>query len=122
MTERCKLADKRCVPCKGGVPPLSGNELADLAGQLPSEWSVAGDHHLVCSYPFKNFRQALAFTNAIGALAESEQHHPEITLTWGMVTVRIWTHKIDGLTESDFILAAKISTLERPKHGDIHDK
>jgi len=81
---------------------------------LPQEWTVEDGHRLTCTYPFRNFRQALAFTNAIGEVAEQEKHHPEITLTWGRVTVRIWTHKIDGLTESDFILAAKISALDKP--------
>lgn len=114
MTELCDLANKSCTPCKGGVPPLAGNELDVLTDQLSSEWSVENDHHLICTYTFKNFKQALAFTNAIGEVAEQEKHHPEITLTWGLVIVRIWTHKIDGLTESDFILAAKISALEKP--------
>ncbi|KIH77293.1 pterin-4-alpha-carbinolamine dehydratase [Geoalkalibacter ferrihydriticus] len=114
MTESCALAGKSCIPCKGGVPPLSGKELTALAEQLSPEWSVESGHHLTCTYTFKNFKQALAFTNAIGEVAEHENHHPEITLTWGLVTARIWTHKIDGLTESDFILAAKISALEKP--------
>lgn len=114
MTETRDLASKSCLPCKGGVPPLAGKELMSLAGQLSPEWSVDSGHHLVGTYTFRNFKQALAFTNAIGEVAEQEKHHPEITLTWGLVTVRIWTHKIDGLTESDFILAAKISALEKP--------
>lgn len=114
MTEPCNLAEKSCIPCKGGVPPLAGNELVALAAQLSPEWSVESGHHLICAYPFKNFKQALTFTNAIGEIAEQENHHPEITLTWGLVTVRIWTHKMNGLTENDFILAAKISALEKP--------
>ena len=101
------LADKTCVPCRGGVPPLKGEELRRLLGELGSGWEAVGDHHLEKTYKFKNFREALDFTNVVGEIAEQEGHHPEITLTWGKVTVRIWTHKIDGLTESDFVLAAK---------------
>lgn len=114
MADQSNLAEKSCIPCKGGMPPLAGKELLSLTDKLSPEWSVENDHHLICTVPFKNFKQALAFTNAIGEVAEQENHHPEITLTWGLVTVRIWTHKIDGLTESDFILAAKISALEKP--------
>jgi len=114
VTDTCDLASKSCIPCKGGVPPMTDAERTALLVNLPPEWQVEDGHHLVSTYTFLNFKQALAFTNAIGSVAEQERHHPEITLTWGRVTVRIWTHKIDGLTESDFILAAKISALERP--------
>ncbi len=101
------LADKTCVPCRGGVPPLKGPELQRLLGELGGGWEAVRDHHLEKLYNFENFRQALDFTNAVGEIAEQQGHHPEITLTWGKVTVRVWTHKIDGLTESDFVLAAK---------------
>ncbi|MFN2355302.1 MAG: 4a-hydroxytetrahydrobiopterin dehydratase [Desulfopila sp.] len=84
MTEFCDLAEKSCMPCKRGVPPLAGNELVVLAEQLSSGWSVESGHHLICTYTFKNFKQALAFTNAIGRIAEQEKHHPEITLTWAL--------------------------------------
>jgi 4a-hydroxytetrahydrobiopterin dehydratase len=114
MIETSNLAERSCIPCKGGIPPLTGNEIDALAGQLSPEWSVETGHHLMCTFNFGNFKQALAFTNAIGEVAEHENHHPEITLTWGLVIVRIWTHKIDGLTESDFVLAAKISALAKP--------
>jgi 4a-hydroxytetrahydrobiopterin dehydratase len=107
-----ELADKRCVPCRGGVPPLKGGELTALAAQVP-EWSVLEEHHLERSFRFKNFAEALHFTNQIGALAEEQGHHPDILLAWGKVGVRIWTHKIDGLTESDFVLAAKIDRLRQ---------
>lgn len=113
MTEMFDLAEKSCTPCRGGTPPLSGNKLSALAEQLSPKWSVESGHHLICTFTFSNFKQALAFTNAIGEVAEHEQHHPEITLTWGLVVVRIWTHKIDGLTENDFILAAKISAIQK---------
>jgi len=103
----CELADKRCIPCRGGVPPLKGDALETFTRQLGGEWTVIDEHHLEKVYRFKDFREALDFTNAVGEIAEQEGHHPELNLTWGEVTVRIWTHKIDGLTESDFILAAK---------------
>ena len=104
------LADKRCVPCRGGVPPLKGAELAKLSAQT-AEWQVVDEHHIERNFRFSDFRAALDFTNRIGELAEGEGHHPDIYLAWGKVSVKIWTHKIDGLTESDFILAAKIDRL-----------
>ena len=103
------LAQKKCVPCRGGVPPLKGKELDKLLGELGKGWEVLNEHHLKKEFQFKNFREALDFTNKTGELAEEEGHHPDIYLAWGRVTVTIWTHKIDGLTESDFILAAKIN-------------
>jgi len=105
------LADKECVPCKGGVPPLKGKELAVLAGQLSPGWQVVHEHHLEKEYPFKNFREALNFTNRVGELAEAQGHHPDIYLAWGKTKLTIWTHKIDGLTESDFVFAAKADRL-----------
>jgi 4a-hydroxytetrahydrobiopterin dehydratase len=106
-----ELARMDCVPCKGGVPPLRGPELADLEKRLGGSWRTVDQHHLEKEFPFKDFREALAFTNEIGELAESQGHHPDIHLAWGKVKVTIWTHKIDGLTESDFVLAAKVDRL-----------
>ena len=100
------LADRQCVPCKGGVPPLSGDEIAPLLGQLGG-WNVVDGHHLEKQYKLKNFVEALELVNRISAIAEEQSHHPDIFLAWGRVTVTIWTHKINGLTESDFIFAAK---------------
>jgi len=105
------LAEKDCVPCKGGVPPLKGPELSKIANQLDGGWQVVKEHHLEKEYKFKDFRQALEFTNKVGELAESQGHHPDIYLTWGKVKLNVWTHKIDGLTESDFVLAAKADKL-----------
>lgn len=102
------LAAKECIPCKGGVPPLKGEELAELHGQLGNGWELIGEHHLEKTYAFPDFRAALAFTNAVGAIAEDQNHHPDIYLAWGKVKVQIWTHKIDGLTRSDFVFAAKV--------------
>ena len=104
------LSQKRCVPCRGGVPPLDRDAIAALLPQVPG-WEVAGEHHLARAYAFPDFLSALAFVNRVGALAEEQGHHPDLYLSWGKVEIRIWTHKIDGLTESDFILAAKIDRL-----------
>lgn len=106
-----ELAQKQCVPCRGGVPPLQGGQIQELQGQLDDDWQVIDDHHLVREFRFKNFRQALDFTNRVGELAEEQGHHPDIFLGWGRVRVTVWTHKIDGLTESDFIFAAKVDRL-----------
>ncbi len=103
----CPLRDKQCVPCAGGVPPLAGDELAQLFERLGSEWTLVEEHHLEKEFRFEDFREALAFTNEVGAVAEEQAHHPDIELSWGRVRVKIWTHKIDGLTESDFIFADK---------------
>ncbi len=105
-----ELASKTCVPCRGGVPPLQGEELTKLAAQLDG-WSVVNEHHLERTFKFPDFRTALTFTNRVGELAEEQGHHPDIYLSWGKVAITTWTHKIDGLTESDFILAAKIDQL-----------
>lgn len=113
MTNACDLASKECVPCKGGVPPLKGQELVVLHTQLSNDWQVLNEHHLEKEYKFKNFREALAFTNRVGDLAEQQGHHPDIFLAWGKVKLTIWTHKIDGLTESDFVFAAKADQLNQ---------
>ncbi len=110
QTGSCELAEKQCIPCKGGVPALKGEELAELHAQLP-EWDVVEEHHLRRAYVFPDFARALSFVNKLGEVAEHENHHPWIRFTWGKVIVEIWTHKIDGLTESDFILAAKIDRI-----------
>jgi 4a-hydroxytetrahydrobiopterin dehydratase len=105
------LASKRCVPCRGGAQPLRGPELQALHAQLGSDWSVVGEHHLEREYRFPDFAQALAFVNRVGGMAEEQHHHPDLLLAWGRVRVTIWTHKIDGLTESDFVFAAKCDRL-----------
>ena len=105
------LAQKQCVACKGGVPPLAGDELARLKRELNAAWQVLNEHHLEREFKFPDFRQALQFTNRVGEVAESQNHHPDIYLAWGKVKLTLWTHKIDGLTESDFIFAAKVDQL-----------
>jgi 4a-hydroxytetrahydrobiopterin dehydratase len=108
MTEQ--LADKQCVPCRGGVPPLKGNDLQQMLKNVP-QWSVVNEHHLTRAYKFPDFKQALDFVNKVGVLAEEQGHHPDILLAWGKAEITLWTHKIDGLTQSDFIMAAKIDRL-----------
>ncbi len=107
MTDLCQ---RECVPCQGGVPALKGEQITPLIEQLDG-WRVPEEHHLSKRYSYPDFAEALAMVNKVGALAEKEGHHPNIHLTWGEVRIDIWTHKIDGLTESDFILAAKIDAL-----------
>ena len=101
------LAELKCVPCRGGVPPLTPAEIEPLLRQL-SAWEAVQGHHLRKRFTFPDFKSALGFTVRVGAIAEAEGHHPDIFLAWGKVEITVWTHKIDGLTESDFILAAKI--------------
>ncbi len=105
------LADQTCVPCKGGVPPLKGEALAKLNAEVP-EWQVVEEHHLHKVFRFPDFQKALDFVNRAGAIAEEQGHHPDILLAWGKAEVTIYTHKIKGLTESDFVLAAKIDRVQ----------
>ncbi len=105
------LAEKHCVPCKGGTPPLKGEALKPYAAQVP-QWTVAREHSIERIFKFPDVLTALAFVNRIAGIAEAEGHHPDIELGWGRVAVKVYTHKVDGLTESDFILAAKIDALQ----------
>jgi len=103
-----QLAQKHCEPCSGDTPALTGNDLEPYLDELGDRWEVEDEHHLIGEFEFDDFMDALDFTNRIGRIAEEEGHHPEICLTWGRATVKIWTHAIDGLSENDFILAAKV--------------
>jgi 4a-hydroxytetrahydrobiopterin dehydratase len=111
---KLSLADRTCVPCRGGVPPLKADKLIEFHNQLadPAQWTIVNEHHIVRSYKFPDFKSALAFVNRVGAVAEEQGHHPDILLEWGKVEITTWTHAVDGLTESDFILAAKIDQLQ----------
>ena len=104
------LSEKTCVPCRGGVPPLTADEIGPLSAQVDN-WSTVDDHHIEKQFEFPDFKEALTFVNKVGAIAEEQGHHPDVYLAWGKVGVTIWTHKIDGLTESDFVLAAKIDNI-----------
>lgn len=105
-----ELASRDCIPCRGGVPPLAGEEITKLQSQVQG-WEVVNEHHLRKEYKFGDFKETQEFVNRVGQLAEEQWHHPDISFGWGRAEVTIWTHKIDGLTESDFILAAKIDSL-----------
>lgn len=109
-----ELADQKCVPCSGGTPALKGEHLQAIHRKLGDQWQVVKEHHLTRNFDFEDFAQALEFTNQVGNLAERTQHHPDIYLTYGQVKVTLYTHKIDGLTDSDFVMAAKIDELPRP--------
>jgi 4a-hydroxytetrahydrobiopterin dehydratase len=104
------LADKTCVPCRGEVPALKGKDLEKLHRSVP-QWTITNEHHIHRDFKFPDFKQALDFVNRVGALAEEQGHHPDILLAWGKAGVTLWTHQIDGLTESDLIMAAKIDRL-----------
>ena len=104
------LANKTCVPCNAQTPTLTGEKLQSFANEVP-EWEVVEGHHLRRRYPFRNFRDALDFVDRVGEVAEGQGHHPEIEFGWGYAEVRVWTHAIDGLSENDFVLAARIDAL-----------
>jgi 4a-hydroxytetrahydrobiopterin dehydratase len=106
------LASRNCIPCRGGVPPLAGPELERLARELGNGWQVVDGHHLEKTYRFPDFRTALGFVNRVAAMCEEQGHHGDLLLAWGKVRLTVWTHKIDGLTESDFVWAAKADRLE----------
>ncbi|MCL5098886.1 MAG: 4a-hydroxytetrahydrobiopterin dehydratase [Candidatus Omnitrophica bacterium] len=112
-----ELAKKQCVPCQGGTPPMKGAKLEELHRQLNKDWRVINEHHLERTFIFKDFREALAFTNRVGELAEAVGHHPDLYLAWGKVKVTVWTHKIDGLTDTDFIFAARVDELPSGSGG-----
>ena len=104
------LADKTCAPCRGDVPALKGEALDAMRRQLPG-WDVVNEHHLHKVFAFPDFVKALEFVNRAGAIAEEQGHHPDLLLTWGKTEVTVFTHKIDGLSEADFVLAAKIDRI-----------
>jgi 4a-hydroxytetrahydrobiopterin dehydratase len=112
------LAERQCVPCRGGVPPLAGPEIRNLLAELQG-WQVIEEHHLQKLFLFKDFRETLTFVNRVGELAEEQGHHPDICFGWGKADVTIWTHKINGLTESDFVLAAKIDKLQAGARSSV---
>ena len=107
------LSDMECIPCKGGVPPLSEEESSAFLSQIHDDWVVVENHHLTRTWSFPDFASALEFTNQLGEVCEQQNHHADFELGWGRVVSVIYTHKIDGLTESDFVLAAKFDTIQR---------
>lgn len=107
MNNKDSLSAKKCVPCSAGTPRLRGKEVTQLLDQLTEGWKLVEERHIEKEYLFPNFKSALQFVNDIGAIAEKQGHHPDIFLAWGKVKVLLWTHKIHGLSENDFVLAAK---------------
>lgn len=108
-----ELAKQECIEGTADMQALSGEPLATLQRRLGHDWDVVDARRLRKQFGFDNFAEALAFVNRVGALAETQNHHPDLELRWGQAVVEIWTHTVDGLTESDFVLAAKIEGLER---------
>jgi 4a-hydroxytetrahydrobiopterin dehydratase len=106
------LAKKECQPCKEGTPPLKGGALKQMQSQLGNDWQVLNEEKLEKQFKFPDFKQALAFVNRVGEIAEQQNHHPDIYFTWGQARIQLSTHSIGGLSESDFIMAAKISELK----------
>jgi len=106
-----QLTQKSCVPCEGGVDPLVGDKLREYSQLIHEDWAVVDEHHLLREFKFGDFREALRFTNRVGEIAEEEGHHPDILLSYGKAVVTLWTHAIDGISENDFILAAKIDVM-----------
>ena len=104
------LASQSCVPCRGDTPAIQGSQLRALHAQVP-EWAVIDEHRLRRNFRFPDFKQALDFVNRVGAVAEQQGHHPDIVLAWGKAEITMWTHAIHGLSENDFIMAAKIDQL-----------
>ena len=119
MVDICSLTKKNCIPCQGGVPTLDKDEEKNLIMQLQSDWRINELGHLYKQYKFADFMSAMEFANKIAIIAEQEAHHPDLTISWGACSIEIWTHKINGLTESDFILAAKIESLEHKNHQPL---
>lgn len=109
--DKMSLKDKRCIPCEGGIPPLTSEEIIPLLQQIDDNWQVVADHHIEREFKFSDFQNALDFVNQAGKICETEGHHADFELSWGRAKVMIWTHKIDGLAESDFFLAAKIDDI-----------
>ncbi len=107
------LADQQCIPCRGGVPPLPKDRIDELLAQLDAGWALNAEGHLERGYEFRDFAGAMTFANKVGDIAEQQGHHPDLHVAWGRCGVEIWTHKIDGLTESDFFLAAKADRVFR---------
>ena len=105
------LHERKCIPCEGGTPPLTETECNDLSANLHDDWNVVENHHLERMWSFEDFQSALDFVNSAGLICEQEFHHADFDFGWGRAKIKIWTHKIDGLTESDFILASKFDQI-----------
>lgn len=105
------LLNKKCVPCEGGATPLTGDALKPYLDALGSGWQVVDEKKIRRVFTFKDFKAAMVFVNQVADLAEAEGHHPDISISWNVVTIELWTHAIGGLSENDFILAVKVNAL-----------
>ena len=112
------LADNKCIPCRGGVPPLSPDAAQTLLQQLDDGWDLNSAGHLQRVYSFGNFNDAMTLANTVSKIADDENHHPDLYIAWGKCRVEIWTHKIGGLTESDFYFAAKVDRAATRSAGE----
>lgn len=111
MADACSLENKKCVPCEGGLSPMTPEQARDMLKEVPGWELTKGSKAIQRRYKFKNFKQSLEFVNKVGAIAEAEGHHPDITFGWGYAEITLWTHAINGLHENDFIVASKINGL-----------
>jgi 4a-hydroxytetrahydrobiopterin dehydratase len=105
------LASQKCKACQGGVEPYTGEKIEEYRSRISDEWDVVDEHHLIREFGFEDFQEALDFVNDIGEIAEEQGHHPNINFTWGRAEIKLYTHKIDGLFQADFVMAAKIDKL-----------
>jgi len=106
-----KLSEKHCVPCEGGMPAFGKKQITKYKSQLKSNWEVLNDKKLRKEFIFKNFVQVMGFVNQVALIAQAEDHHPDMQVSYKKVVVELWTHAVNGLSENDFILAAKIDRL-----------
>ncbi|OGY99319.1 MAG: hypothetical protein A2945_05130 [Candidatus Liptonbacteria bacterium RIFCSPLOWO2_01_FULL_52_25] len=104
------LTQKHCVPCEGGTPPLSAKEVEKYHTSVP-DWKVLDSRKITKEFKFKDFKGAMVFVNKIAEIAEAEGHHPDLIISYNRVRIELWTHAVAGLSENDFILAAKIDAL-----------
>ena len=112
MARMTSLADQQCVPCKGGEPPMTADDVARFLPELEG-WEAPDAHHLSKRYTCKDFQAALDLANRFGEISEDMGHHPVLEFSWGWIEARIWTHKIDGLHIADFVLAARFDRAAR---------
>lgn len=112
MNDISSLTSKNCIPCQGGALPLGSEEANRLMGELNNNWEINEAGHLYKQFKFEDFMGAMDFANKVAILSEQQAHHPDLSIAWGGCKIEIWTHKIKGLTESDFILAAKIENIK----------
>ena len=105
------MTNKHCVPCEGGIAPLTGEMLNRYFDELPTGWQLIEGKKMRHVFTFKDFKEAMTFVNKVADVAEAEQHHPDISVSWNKVTIELWTHSIGGLSENDFIVAARIEAI-----------